>query len=556
MRAANRVGIAGVLIAAVVSAGSTVGATTDNNGRGRLSAIDHIVVIYEENHSFDNLFGSWPGVNGLNNKPGNTPRNVQVDTTGTPLSCLLQKDVNLTSPPLPGTDCTLPDGSIVQSAFPNAPFKIDDFIKPEDTTCPTPANAFSVPNGVLKGSGLPGGCTRDLVHKFYQEQYQIDGGKMDRYTVGSDAAGLTQGFYDTKQLPVYKYLHGPNAPKYAILDDFFQAAFGGSFLNHQWLIAAATPVYPDPLPTPDTLHSIIDADGFPANYPPLHPTTGLRDGVLTVACNADGTPPAPARVCGNYAVNTMQPTSQPRGSFGAVLPTQHGPTIGDELTAANVSWAWYSGGWDNATGNTAGAGYTNGPGPTCGDPNALAGSTYPACPDALFQFHHQPFNYYANYAPGTSGRSHLKDEADFRAAVTAGQLPAVSFVKPVGEENEHPGYASQANGNDHLVDLLQAIESGPQAKSTMVVVTYDEFGGQWDHVKPPTQKKVSDAFGPGTRIPAIVIAPNLPEQHAVDSAEHDTTSILATIEHRFGLKPLSSRDAAVNDLATVYHDPD
>ena len=82
MRSAARVGIVGALVAAVVSAGSTVGATTDNNGRGRLSAIDHIVVIYEENHSFDNLFGSWPGVNGLNKKPGNTPRNVQVDTTG------------------------------------------------------------------------------------------------------------------------------------------------------------------------------------------------------------------------------------------------------------------------------------------------------------------------------------------------------------------------------------------------------------------------------------------------------------------------------------------
>jgi acid phosphatase len=552
MRNAARVGIVGGLIAAVVSAGSTVGATNDKHGPGPLSAIDHIVVIYEENHSFDNLFGSWPAVDGLNKKPGNTPRNAQVDTTGKPLSCLLQKDVNLTSPPLTGTDCTLPDGTAVQSAFANQPFRIDDYIASTDVTCPKPLQGFAFPNGLPKGDpqALPGGCTRDLVHKFYQEQYQIDGGKMDRYTVGSDAAGLTQGFYDTTQLPVYKYLTGPNAPKYAILDQFFQAAFGGSFLNHQWLIAAATPVYPG---TPaDTLHSIIDADGFPANYPPLHPTTGLRDAVLTVACNPDGTPPAPARVCGNYAVNTMQPTSQPRGAFGAVLPTQHGTTIGDELSAANLPWAWYAGGWDNATGNSAGAGFTNGPGPSCIDPNALPGSTWPVCPDALFQFHHQPFNYYANYEVGAPGRSHLKDEADFTAAVAGGQLPAVSFVKPVGEENEHPGYASQPDGNDHLVDLLKAIESGPQAASTMVIVTYDEFGGQWDHVKPPTQKKVSDAFGPGTRIPALVIAPNLTRSGAVDSASHDTTSILATIEHRFGVPALSSRDAAVNDLATVY----
>src|SRR5205085_459896 len=112
------------------------------------------------------------------------------------------------------------------------------------------------------------------------------------------------------------------------------------------------------------------------------------------------------------------------------------------------------------------------------------------CPDFLFQYHHQPFNYFANYAEGASGRSHLQDEADFIAAAKASkgnncQLPAVSFVKPLGEENEHPGYASEASGSDHLVQLLQDVENGACAKDTMVVVTYDEFGGQWDHVAPP-----------------------------------------------------------------------
>ena len=242
------------------------------------------------------------------------------------------------------------------------------------------------------------------MHKFYQEQYQIDGGKMDRYTVGSDAAGLTQGYYDTKQLPIYKYLTGPNAPRYAILDDFFQAAFGGSFLNHQWLIAAATPVFTDPVPTPDTLHSIIDADGFPANYPPLHPTTGLRDGALTVACNPDGSAPAPARVCGNYAVNTMQPSSAPvrRVRRQAADSRRVRPSV----TSSRRRTCRGPGTPGVGTTRPATApvpGWTNGSGPTCADPNALAGSTYPVCPDALFQFHHQPFNYFANYAAGTPG---------------------------------------------------------------------------------------------------------------------------------------------------------
>ena len=84
----------------------------------------------------------------------------------------------------------------INSAFANAPFLIDDYIAPDDTTCPAPGRR-SLPNGVLNGTGLPGGCTRDLVHRFYNEQYQINGGQQDRYVTGSDAVGLTMGHYDT-----------------------------------------------------------------------------------------------------------------------------------------------------------------------------------------------------------------------------------------------------------------------------------------------------------------------------------------------------------------------
>ena len=96
------------------------------------------------------------------------------------------------------------------SHFTNAPFRIDDYIAPTDTTCPAPG--VFAPNGVPKGTGLPGGCTRDLVHRFYQEQYQLNGGRQNRYTTGSDAVGLTQGVYDTTALPIYAYLHEPRPP--------------------------------------------------------------------------------------------------------------------------------------------------------------------------------------------------------------------------------------------------------------------------------------------------------------------------------------------------------
>jgi phospholipase C len=90
----------------------------------------------------------------------------------------------------------------------------------------------------------------------------------------------------------------------------------------------------------------------------------------------------------------------------------------------------------------------------------------------------------------------------------------------------------------------------------MVVVTYDEFGGQWDHVPPPGQGATTpgphDEMGPGTRIPALTIAPGLKKRFSVDRASHDTTSIMATLERRYRLRPLTSRDAGVEDLSTVF----
>ena len=153
----------------------------------------------------------------------------------------------------------------------SAPFSINDYIKPADKTC-APPTAFAA-NGVEKGdpAGLPGGCTRDIVHRFYQEQYQLDGGKQDRYATGSDAAGLTQGYYDTTQLPVYQYLHAADAPNYVIADNFFQAAFGGSFLNHQYLVAAQAPQWDtSQRAVPAGKNSVLDSAGFPNKTYPLY----------------------------------------------------------------------------------------------------------------------------------------------------------------------------------------------------------------------------------------------------------------------------------------------
>jgi acid phosphatase len=548
---------------AVIPAG---GAAASGAGSDRLSRINHIVVIYQENHSFDNLYGSWEGVNGLRNAPA--AHTIQVNQAGTPYQCLLQNDVNLTSPPLPATCTDTTTGTTFTSHFRNRPFTIDDYIPPSATTCPPPG--VFAPNGIPNGSGLPGGCTRDLVHRFYQEQYQLNDGRQNRYVTGSDAVGLAMGVYDSRALPIYTYLHRDGHPHYAIADNFFQAAFGGSFLNHQWLIAASNPVWPGALNdgSADDLHSVVDVNGMPNNYPLYaSPADGaVKDFALTASCSpGPGRGPTPAGVlCGDYAVNTIQPAYQPYAPGTPVsrrLPPQTAPTIGDRLSDADEDWAWYSGGWSNANGDINAPGWSNGTGPACSDPNTLSTAVFPNCPDKLFQFHHQPFNYYASFAPGTAARAaHLRDEQEFlqlaRSSTKACNLQPVSFVKPIGAHNEHPGYASETAGSSHLIELLEAVQDSRCAKDTMVVVSYDEFGGQWDHVSPPGQGGTPgphDVFGPGTRLPALVISPFLRGNFVVDRTQYDTTSILATIERRFDLAPLSSRDAAVHDLSSVFH---
>ena len=523
--------------------------TESNRDDSSLNKINHIVVIYEENHSFDNLYGTWEGVNGRSNAP--SAKTLQVGQTTGAYTCLMQNDVNLTSPPLAADCADATTATPFTSHFPNAPFSIEASIPKDARTCPQPG--VFAPHGLTPSpANLPGGCTEDIVHRFYQEQYQLNNGNQNRYTTGSDAVGLTQGYYNTRALPVYQYLHEEDHPHYAIADNFFQAAFGGSFLNHQWLIAAASPTWPG---APVANHSIIDSNGMPNNYRLYHATGPVRDGALTQVCPSL----IPGRACGDYAVNTMQPTYQPRGAFGAVLPPQGGTTIGDRLNSAGVEWAWYAGGWSNADGDQGAPGWTNGTGPTCSDPHSFPNPAFPYCPHTSFQFHHQPFNYYAAYAPLTPGRTHLRDEQEFLQLAQSSSgtcnLKPVSFVKPLGIENEHPGYASETNGSNHLVNLLQAINGSACAKDTMVIVTYDEFGGQWDHVPPPGQGGTPgphDQWGPGTRIPALIVSPFLRGNFVVDHTQYDTTSILATIEERYGLAPLSTRDAAVNSLSNVF----
>jgi len=465
----RRAAVALVAVFVFVAAGPASRATDD---RDALSRINHLVIVYLENRSFDNLYGLFPDANGLDEVDEEDA--VQVDLQGVPFACLPQVDPRLTSPPLPADVCSVANGDPFNSHFENQPFAIDEFI---------PVNER----------------TRDLVHRFYQEQVQINGGRMNQFVAVSDAKGLAVGFYDTRTLPVAR-----EAARFTLADNFFHAAFGGSFLNHAWLICACTPTFAG---APAELHSVVGANGLPT-----------RDRQLTDAREGD------------FAVNTIEPPFPPFRS-GARLPAQTFPTIGDRLTDAGVSWAWYSQGWNRAV----------------------------AAPDRLdpaFTTHHQAFNYFARYAPGSADRAHLQDEEDFLKAARDGTLPSVSFVKTDALHNEHPGFGRNADllaGERHTLELINAVREGPNWPDTAIVITYDENGGLWDHVAPPTDARHADRWGPGTRVPALIISP-LARRHFVDHTLYDTTSILATIEHRWGLEPLGTRDATANDLRNSFRD--
>ncbi len=420
-----------------------------------LQKINHVVVIYQENWSFDSLYPTFPGANGID-QAGATIQ--QVDKDGKPYVTLPQP-LNTTFSP----------------AAPDPRFPADLPVAPFDAAKYVAANQL----------------TGDAVHRYYQEQYQIDGGKMDKFVAWSDAAGLVMSYYDATNMP-----EGKLAQQFTMLDNFFHAAFGGSFLNHQFLICACAPTWPD---APANIVAQLDANGVMT-----------KDGQVTPDGFAINT---------SYTINTPHPASVTDQNL--LVPQQTAATIGDRLSEQNVSWAWYSGGW-----NTAVLGH--------GDP--------------LFQYHHQPFAYYANYADGTPGRAdHLRDEQDFYTDVVGGKLPAVTFIKPLGPDNEHPGYATLLTGQQHVADLVSTIQNSKYWTDTAIIITYDEHGGRWDHVAPP----VIDKWGPGLRVPTIVVSP-FAKKGFVDHTQYDTTSILKLIEERWGLQPLGTRDAATGDLSTAF----
>ena len=489
--------------------------------------IQTVVVIYAENRGFDNLYGLYPGADGIPDvnpsASGSYLPQVDRDAGNTVLAKLPKVWGGVTAA---GQAVTVPEGSTANQD--NRPFQIDAATGFEATGVPVGQNVV----------------TRDLYHRFFENQMQIDGGRNDKFAAWADSGGLTMGYYDGSNMQLWKL-----ARQYVLADNFFMGAFGGSFLNHQYLVCACAPEYADA----DTSVakgsiSVVDRTAAGALLPQLTRAAGSPASAIAgppVFVNSSNLTPKNYAGDGKfYAVNTMQPPYQPSGNAPAAgasnltadagkastLPPQTAATIGDQLDKKNVSWAWYAGGYDTTL--------------AAATSNRAFGS-----PSPNFQFHHQPFNYYAKLDPTQPATAayraqHLKDfDRQFLQDASAGTLPAVSFYKPQGNLNQHAGYANVADGDAHIAAVIAKLQASPQWKNMLVVVTYDENGGFWDHKAVPT----GDAWGPGTRVPALIVSP-WARHGVVDHTQYDTASTLRFITRRWGLETLpglAQRDAAL-----------
>jgi len=491
--------------------------------------IKTVVVIYAENRGFDNIYGLFPGADGI---PGVNPTSLSGyfpqtdrDSNNTVLSTLPQVWGGVTAA---GQAVQIPAGQTATQK--NAPFQID---------APASAGGFQNTGTVVDQTVI----TRDLYHRFFNNQMQINGGKNDKFAAYADSGGLVMGYYDGSKMALWNL-----AKQYVLADNFYMGAFGGSFLNHQYLICACAPVYPNSgAAVPASVSQIsVDANGNPSLDQSAKSPSSALTGPAQFVNDSTLTPLNYAGDNQYHGVNTMQPPYQPSGNLPASSGNaqtadlgnkstsypQTATTIGDLLDKKGVNWAWYAGSWNAATTDAA---------------NATRSVIYAG--KVQFQPHHQPFNYFSKFDPTNPTtlayrNQHLKDfDASFLQDAAAGNLPAVTFYKPQGNLNQHAGYANIADGDAHIANVVAQLQKSPQWKNMAIIITYDENGGFWDHKSVPK----GDVWGPGTRIPALIISP-WARKNFIDHTQYDTASILRFITRRFNLETLpglAQRDAAL-----------
>jgi phospholipase C len=420
--------------------------------------IKHLVVIFQENISFDHYFGTYPHAQ---NNPGETPFHASRRTPTSINSLLTPLDTTHGFAPLLGVDLINHN----PNSNPAAPVAPNN----SKTNGANAANPFRLsPAQAL---------TADQGHNDSPEQSAYNNGNMDGFpawvgTAGPPPAGLTtkglvMGYYDGNTVTaLWNY-----AQHFAMNDNSYVTQFGPSSPGAINLIAGQT-------------NGFAASQNIVTGSPPalLHSTHEVPDGNGNFTLIGDGDPLGD--VCSNPAID---------------LVTMAGRNIGDLLNARGITWGWFEGGFDLTVVNP------NGTTGCLRETNPAAAGT-PAFTSVDYIPHHQPFQYYASTRNPTHARpssvaaighsliphthtpdpaNHQYDSNDFFAALAAHNLPAVSFLKAPAFQDGHAGYSDPTDEQTFLVRVINALQKTEEWESTAVIIAYDDSDGWYDHQMPP-----------------------------------------------------------------------
>jgi acid phosphatase len=531
---------------------------------GTLTPIKHVIVIIGENHTFDNVYATYQppagqhvmnllseGIvtasGGTGPNVSNAAQNTATDTTTYSLSP--QRTGMYKTLPRPNTTyvaqaCDGQNGNSIDQRFPaglaNAPYQITKSVPYLDN---------HVEYSQFGQCEFYGAYVGDPLHRFYQMWQQTAYGKHDLWTWVHETAGdangapppspftdqstnqgaLDMGYYNmaTGDAPVFNFL----ANHYAMSDNYHQAVEGGTGANHIALgtgyaafyqNSAGTPTPPpsgeieNPNPQAGT-NNFYTQDGYGKS--------GTTNGGSYSDCSNHSAPgvqaifsffstlsykPFDNCVPGHYyLLNNYNPGYNVDGSLNTstftVPPQQNWNTIGQQLSAHNISWGYF------------GEGYNN------GNP----GFNYCGICD--------PMQYSSAIMTNPALRANVQhDSTDFYTEVANGTLPAVSFLKP-GDDDGHPGYSTLAAFEAFVTNAVTAVQNNPSLwKNTAIFVTFDEGGGYYDsgYIQPVS------FFGDGTRVPMVVVSP-FAKPGFISHTYTDHVSILKFIERNWGLPSLS-----------------
>ena len=210
------------------------------------------------------------------------------------------------------------------------------------------------------------------------------------------------------------------------------------------------------------------------------------------------------------------------GSKGQPVPTSYSfPEITELLASGKITWNYY---------------VTSGSIPDTEDDHVVG--TIPQQQQAPHTYSlWNPLPAFPAVADNPAQNARLVSTARFYMDAEAGTLPQVSWIIPSGAVSEHPP-AGVREGMAYVTGLIDAIMQGPDWDTTAIFLSWDDWGGFYDHVVPP---KV-DQYGYGMRVPGLVISPYA-RQGYIDHSTYSFESWLKIVEERFGVKSLTARDA-------------